>query len=109
MGCHGRCSLNVLSPWPSSVSSSHYSSVLDALCRSNPACDRGRLTESTRLLDEGLLDSLQIVTMIGELETALACRVPLDEVVPDNFQDLNSICALVDRCLPPTTSPTGSP
>lgn len=88
----------------SSVSSAHYSTVLDALCRANPACDRSRIGESTPLLDEGLLDSLQIVTLIGELESSLGCQVPLDEVIPDNFQHLTAICALVDRSLPTNAS-----
>lgn len=90
------------------MSSAHYSSAVDALCRANPACDRTRIDATTPLLDEGLLDSLQIVTMIGELESSLGCQIPLDEVIPDNFQHLTAICALVDRSLPSNSSPASS-
>lgn len=90
------------------MSTTLYSTLLDALCRTNPACDRARLSPSTPLLEEGLLDSLQIVTLIGELEKDLGCQVPLDEVVPDNFQDLTAIGSLVERCLS-TQSASDSP
>jgi len=58
-----------------------------------------QIDATTPLLDQGLLDSLQIVTLIGELESGLGCQIPLDEVIPDNFRDLTSICALVERSL----------
>jgi D-alanine--poly(phosphoribitol) ligase subunit 2 len=86
-----------------------FPTLVDALCRTNPACDRSRISPSTPLLEEGLLDSLQIVTLIGELEKDLGCQVPLDEVVPENFQDLTAIGALVQRCLPGGATPAGSP
>ena len=90
------------------MSTAHHLSILDALCRANPACDRTRIIETTPLLDEGLLDSLQIVTLIGELESSLGCQIPLDEVLPDNFQHLTAIDALVDRCLPMNSAPSAT-
>jgi len=82
------------------VSTPVFPTLVEALCRTNPACERSRITPSTPLLEEGLLDSLQIVTLIGELEKDLGCQIPLDEVIPENFQDLTAIHLLVERCLP---------
>lgn len=95
----GRCTAPITPNFPA-VTSKRYPIVRDAFFRVNLACDASQVDESTPLLDQGLLDSLQIVTLIGELESGLGCQIPLDEVIPDNFRDLSSICALVERSMP---------
>lgn len=76
-----------------------HQTLLAILIRINPGCDGSRVDLQTPLLEQGLLDSLQIVSMIGEIETELGCRIPLDEILPENFDTLSSVIALVRRCL----------
>lgn len=94
----GRCTAPNTPNFPA-VTTNRYPIVRDAFFRVNLACDASQIDATTPLLDQGLLDSLQIVTLIGELESGLGCQIPLDEVIPDNFRDLTSICALVERSL----------
>lgn len=45
----------------------------------------------TDLLGEDILDSLTILFLITELENNYSIQVPLEDLVEDNFKDLNSI------------------
>lgn len=49
------------------------------------------------LVDDRHLDSLSMVSLIAELEDAFDITVPAVEVVTDNFNSVNAICALVER------------
>ena len=51
----------------------------------------------TTLVDDRHLDSLSMVSLIAELEDAFDITVPAVEVVMDNFNSVNAICALVER------------
>ena len=53
------------------------------------------LALDTLLLEQGLLDSIQIVQMVNFLETQFAVKVDVDDLVPENFQDIKSIVALI--------------
>lgn len=54
-------------------------------------------TSSDTLVDEGILDSLSLVTMIGELSVEYDIVIPYDEIVPENFNSLDDIAKLVER------------
>lgn len=54
-------------------------------------------TSSDTLVDEGILDSLSLVTMIGELSVEYDIVIPYDEIVPENFNSLDAIAKLVER------------
>ena len=45
------------------------------------------------LVDEGILDSLDIVTLVTEIDAELGVTVPAEEILPENF---NSAAALYD-------------
>ena len=49
------------------------------------------LSLDTPLLEQGLLDSIQIVQMVNFLETQFAVKVDVDDLVPENFDSLVSI------------------
>lgn len=53
---------------------------------------------STDFVMEGLLDSLDIVTLVSMLEVEFGIFVAGDEVVPENFRDLASLDAFINRC-----------
>lgn len=49
------------------------------------------------LLDSGIIDSMGVFQLVTFLETEFGAYVDDDEVVPENFETLNSIAALVAR------------
>lgn len=49
------------------------------------------------LVDSGALDSLSLVTAIGELSMEFGITVPYEEITPDNFNSLDAIVRLVER------------
>ena len=53
--------------------------------------------ENTSLIDEGYIDSMALMRLITFVEDRTGVRIPDDEVLPDNFQSVTSIEALVDR------------
>jgi len=55
------------------------------------------LGEDTPLLDAPLLDSMQIMLLVGFLEEQIGGSVPLEEVVPENFETPGTIAALAAR------------
>jgi len=65
--------------------------------RDELATDPGAIDENAQLIDEGILDSMALMRLITFLEERAGVRVPDDEVVPDNFQTIASIEALVAR------------
>ncbi len=49
------------------------------------------------LIGEGILDSLDIVTLITEINLAFDVSIPAEEVVPENFNSASAIWALIER------------
>lgn len=76
-----------------------FSELKQIIHRINPAYPPSTLNEDTALLDERVLDSLQIVSLICEIEATFGVRVSLDEVVPENFESLRKISDLVNRLI----------
>jgi acyl carrier protein len=55
------------------------------------------LGPDSKLLESGLLDSLQLVELVSFVETRFGVEVELDELTPDNFETARGVAALVDR------------
>ncbi|MEQ9662474.1 MAG: acyl carrier protein [Parasphingopyxis sp.] len=55
------------------------------------------LTPDTPLLERQLLDSVELLQLVMELETAFGISIPLEELVEENFADVNRVVALVER------------
>lgn len=53
------------------------------------------LDESTPLLEWGILDSLAMVSMIAFIEKEFHVKVPSEKVIPENFDNLRRIAAMV--------------
>ena len=49
------------------------------------------------LIEEGILDSLDIVTLITEVNNAFDVQIPAEEVLPENFASAKTIWALIQR------------
>ena len=51
----------------------------------------------TDLIGDGVLDSLDIVTLITEINSEFDVSIPAEEIVPENFNSAASILALIER------------
>jgi len=49
------------------------------------------------LVDEGVLDSLDIVTIISEIGAELDITIPPEEIIPENFNSVSALTALLER------------
>ena len=63
------------------------------------AVDLGResLDPDEDLLAQGIIDSLGVVRLIVSLEKAFGIKVMDEEVVPENFQNLDSLGKFVEQ------------
>jgi acyl carrier protein len=55
------------------------------------------LAADSPLLNEGGMDSLQIVELFNVLETMFGISVDVDELTPENFESVNHVIAMVRR------------
>lgn len=62
--------------------------------------DESRLNDQTNLIEEEILDSLGIFSLVEFLEGRFGIEVAAEEVAFDNFQTLDSITHLVTAKLP---------
>ena len=49
------------------------------------------------LYEEGILDSLDMVRLVTEINRAFDVSIPAEELRPENFQNVKSIFALIER------------
>jgi acyl carrier protein len=70
--------------------------ILEILESAVPSVD---FLESDTMMDDGLLDSLTIVQIIGELSMEYDIEFVFEDLVPENFNSLDNIVALVRRKL----------
>lgn len=54
-------------------------------------------TSRTDLVDSRVLDSLTILALVSDLEDAFDITIPAVEIVPQNFNSVAGILAMVDR------------
>ena len=51
----------------------------------------------TTLNDDGLLSSLDIIQLIGALNDEFDISIPATEIIPDNFNSVDAMAAMVKR------------
>jgi D-alanine--poly(phosphoribitol) ligase subunit 2 len=54
---------------------------------------------ATGLIDNKVLDSFDIVTIISEVNDEYDVMIPADEIVPENFNSAQSLYALIERLI----------
>ena len=59
--------------------------------------DPASVNENTALIDDGIIDSMALMRLITFVEERAGVRIPDDEVLPDNFQTIAEIEAMVGR------------
>ena len=51
----------------------------------------------TRLIDNHLLDSLSIISLVAELEDTFDVTIPAVEIIPDNFNSAEAMMEMIQR------------
>ncbi|MBQ5361803.1 MAG: acyl carrier protein [Clostridia bacterium] len=49
------------------------------------------------LVDDGILDSLDIVTLITDINDAFDVSIPAEEILPENFNSARALWELIER------------
>lgn len=49
------------------------------------------------LIDDGILDSLDIVSLVASIDTEFGVTVPAEEIIPENFNSAEALWSLVER------------
>ncbi len=48
------------------------------------------------LVDDGLIDSLDVISIIAEVAEKYGVTIPTDEIIPDNFNSAAALKELID-------------
>lgn len=51
------------------------------------------------LIDDKIIDSFDIVTLISDLSEEFDISIPVEEIIPENFNSAKAIHALIERLL----------
>lgn len=68
--------------------------LLQILGEMHPDVD---FTKEDDLIGNGVLDSLDIVTLITEINSAFDVSIPAEEILPENFCSASAIMALIEK------------
>lgn len=68
--------------------------LLDILNEINPDVD---YEKEKALVDDRILDSLDIVTLISEISDRMDITIPAQEIVPENFNSVQALYQLLLR------------
>ena len=52
-----------------------------------------------RLIDDKILDSFDIVTIVAEIDAEYGVAIPAEELIPENFNSAKALWALVKRLM----------
>lgn len=68
-------------------------SILEGL---RPAVD---FETETKLIDEGILDSFDLVSLIGEINDTFDVEVSFDDIEPENFNSVDAMEKLIQKLI----------
>ena len=68
--------------------------LLKILKRVEPEVD---FIENNNLIDKGILDSIDIVTIISEIEMEYLIEFDPEEIDPDNFQSVLTMLEMIEK------------
>ena len=68
--------------------------IIHILQNMHPEAD---VAHSTRLVDDGILDSMDIVTLVTELNAAFDIRIPATCILPEHFNSAAALEAMIRR------------
>ena len=68
--------------------------ILQSLAELRPDVD---FTLAQNLIDDGVLDSFDVVSLVSELCDAFEVSISVDDLTPENFNTPEAMLALVER------------
>ena len=68
--------------------------VLEILSNIRPEFD---FAENLNFIDEGMLDSLDVVTLVADLDSTFGISIDGVDIVPENFSSIESIIDLLEK------------
>lgn len=68
--------------------------ILEILTELNEDAD---FSASEDFVEDGLLDSFDIVTLVGELEDKFDIEIEPDDILPENLSNMDSIMKLLSK------------
>jgi len=68
--------------------------VIEILKNVNAAKD---FTSSNELVEGGYMDSFELMVLIGLLSDTFGIEIGFDEIIPENFNSVDAIAAMVER------------
>lgn len=54
------------------------------------------LTPDTRLIEDGILDSLDLVTLVTDINDAYKINIDAEDITPKNFNGIGAMLALIE-------------
>ena len=70
--------------------------LLNILSELHPDID---FATATGLIDNKVLDSFDIVTLVAEIDAEYDVSIPAEELVPENFNTAQAIYALIEKLM----------
>ena len=70
--------------------------LLNILAELHPEID---FETEEHLIDNKILDSFDIVTIVAEIDSEFDVSIPAEELVPENFNSAQALYALVERLM----------
>ena len=70
--------------------------IMEILSEMHPDVD---FTSHQTLIDDKILDSFDIVTLIAEMSNEFDVTIPAKEIVTENFKSATALAAMVSRLL----------
>lgn len=68
--------------------------LIEILTELRPEFD---FTEDVNFIEEGMLDSFDIVTLVDEIENQFNIKISGIDVIPENFSSIDNIVALLKK------------
>ena len=68
--------------------------LLEILSSLHPEVD---FETTVDLIDDGILDSLDIVTLVTEINAEFDVSIPAEEIIPENFNSAEALMALIEK------------
>lgn len=68
--------------------------VLEILSNIRPEFD---FTEDVNFIEEGMLDSFDVVTLVSDLDTTFGISIDGVDIVPENFSSVDAIINLLKK------------
>lgn len=70
--------------------------LLNILSELHPEVD---FDTETALIDNQILDSFDIVTIVAEIDSEFDVQIPAEELIPENFNSAKALYALVEKLM----------